>query len=174
MKKWILILILCAFSIHSVAEDALFFDEVSIGLGESKDNISIYRLAARKDFETIFHESDYGWFTGYYEASLNYWEKEGDEIYAIALSPVFVYYIGSKTDTIHPYIEAGIGIAGLSDTKIKGRDMASNFQFEDRIGLGIRTESYNLSVRYMHYSNAGIEKPNDGIDIFIGTISYRF
>ena len=167
-------MILCVFSIHSVAEDAPFLDEISIGLGKSKDSISIYRLAVKKDFETIFHEGEYGWLTGYYEASVNYWEKEGDEIYAIALSPVFVYYIGSRSDSIQPYIEAGIGIAALSDTKIKGRDMASTFQFEDRIGLGVRTESYNLSVRYMHYSNAGLEKPNDGIDIFIATISYRF
>ena len=174
MKKWFLILMLCAFSIHSVAADSPFLDEISLGIGESQDNINIYRLAARKDFETIFHESEYGWLTGYYQASLNYWEKGGDEIYAIALSPVFVYFIGDKSDTFQPYIEAGIGIAVLSDTKIKGRDMASNFQFKDRIGLGISTESYNFNVRYIHYSNAGIKKPNDGIDIFIGTISYRF
>jgi lipid A 3-O-deacylase len=27
---------------------------------------------------------------------------------------------------------------------------------------------------YMHYSNAGLKTPNDGIDIFIGTVAWWF
>ncbi len=174
MKKWFLILSLCYLTINSFAGDEHFIDEVTLGIGESKDNIGIYRLGAKKNFETTFFESDYGWLSGYYEASLNYWEKEGDEIYGIALSPVFVYNMGSKSNTIHPYIEAGIGVACISDTMIKSRNMTTNLHFEDRIGVGIKTESFDLNAKYMHYSNAGIKQPNSGIDIFIFTMSYIF
>ncbi|MBN2721592.1 MAG: acyloxyacyl hydrolase [Campylobacterales bacterium] len=174
MKKWVLILSLCCFTVNGMAEDKRLIDEVTLGIGESKDNIGIYRLGARKNFDKTFFDTDYGRLSGYYEASLNYWEKGGDHIYGIALSPVFVYYFGNKSNSIHPYIEGGIGVACLSDTKIQNRDMSSNLNFEDRVGVGIRMESFDFNARYLHYSNAEIVQPNDGIDIFIFTISYIF
>ena len=174
MKKWSLILLVCFFVSNSFSEDTLFIDEVSIGIGESKDNIGIYRLGLKKNFETIFYEGDYGWVSGYYEASVNYWEKEGDEIYTIALSPVFVYYIGNRSNNVVPYVEAGIGVSLLSDTMIQKRNMTTNFNFEDRIGAGVKVGSFDLNGRYMHYSNASIKQPNHGIDIFIFTMSYIF
>ncbi|MDY0194670.1 MAG: acyloxyacyl hydrolase [Sulfurovaceae bacterium] len=174
MKKCFLVLSLCFLTTDIFAGDGQFIDEVTLGIGESKDNIGIYRLGARKNFEKTFFNSDYGWLSGYYEASLNYWDKEGEQIYGIALSPVFVYYFGNKSNSIYPYIEGGIGGAYLSDTTIKNRDMSSHLQFEDRVGAGIRTESFDFNFRYLHYSNAGIVEPNDGIDIFMFTISYIF
>jgi len=174
MKKWFLILIVCVFTNNSFAADTHFIDEVSMGIGESKDNIGIYRIGLKKNFETIFYEGDYGWLSGYYEASVNFWEKGGDKIYAIALSPVFVYYIGSRSNNVIPYVEAGIGVSLLSDTMIQSRNMTTNFNFEDRIGAGVKVGSFDLNGRYMHYSNASIKKPNDGIDIFMFTLSYIF
>lgn len=174
MKKWFLTLTFCAFTVISFAEDTLSFDAVSLGVGESKDHIHIYRLGGKNDFSSTWFESDYGRLSGYYEASLNYWEKGSDQVYGVAFSPVFVYYMGSRSNTFQPYVEAGIGAAYISETKIKGRNMATHFQFEDRIGLGIKIGDYDFNTRYMHYSNAGIRKPNDGIDIFMFTLSYKF
>ncbi|PHS35311.1 MAG: acyloxyacyl hydrolase [Sulfurovum sp.] len=174
MKKYFLILTLCAFTINSFAEELLSFDEVSLGVGESKDHIHIYRLGGKNNFESIWFKSDYGRLSGYYEASIHYWEKGNDQIYGVAFSPVFVYYLGGMSDTFQPYVEAGIGVAYISKTKINGRNMATHFQFEDRIGLGIKTGSYDFNARYMHYSNAGIEKPNNGIDIIMFTLAYKF
>lgn len=174
MKKWFLILFLSAFAVNSFAKDTPYFDEVSIGLGESKDHIHIYRLGGKKNFSSTWFESDYGRLSGYYEASMHYWEKGNDQIYGVAFSPVFVYYMESSYYTLQPYVEAGIGLAYISKTKISGRNMATHFQFEDRIGLGVKTGSYDFNARYMHYSNAGLEKPNNGIDIFIFTLAYKF
>lgn len=174
MKKWVLVLSLCFLTTDIFAGDGRFIDEVALGIGESKDNIGIYRLGAKKNFEKTFFDSDYGWLSGYYEASLNYWEKSGEQIYGIAFSPVFVYYFGNKSNSIHPYVEGGIGGALLSDTKIQRRDLSSHFNFEDRLGIGVRMKSFDLNARYLHYSNAGIVEPNDGIDIFMFTISYIF
>ena len=174
MKKWFFILSLCFFTNNSLADDSHVINEINIGIGQSKDHIGIYRLGLKKNFETTFFYSDHGWLSGYYEASLNYWKKNEDHIYGIALSPVFVYYFANKTDVILPYIEAGIGVAAISDTMIYGRNMSTTFQFEDRIGVGIKTTLFDLNARYMHYSNAGLKKPNNGIDIFMFTLAYRF
>jgi lipid A 3-O-deacylase len=32
----------------------------------------------------------------------------------------------------------------------------------------------DIRFGYMHYSNADLKFPNDGIDIFIGTVAWRF
>ena len=173
MKKWFLILVLSAFSMYSFAEDTPFFDEVSIGIGERQDHIHIYRIGGKTNFKSTWFESDYGRLSGYYEASMHYWKKGNDQIYGVAFSPVFVYTIGDKSDTFQPYVEAGIGAAYISKTKINGRNMTTHFQFEDRIGLGVQTGSYDFNARYMHYSNAGIEKPNDGIDMIMFTVAYK-
>ena len=115
-----------------------------------------------------------GWVSGYFEGSLNYWYHTDDDIYAAALSPVFVYYFGAEKNSLIPYIEAGIGVAVISETTISNVEMSTAFQFEARVGAGIRTKKLDFNFRYMHYSNGSMAKPNDGIDIWIGTLSYRF
>jgi lipid A 3-O-deacylase len=150
-----------------------WINTIGIGYGQSKDNIDIYRLTLRKDFSTRWWESGIGYLSGYWEGSLNYWNGRGDENFGIALSPVFVYYFQTGA-SLQPYLEGGIGVSLFSETRMGSRDLSSNFLFEDRIGAGVRVGDWDLSFRYMHYSNAGIEKPNDGIDIFIGSVNYRF
>jgi lipid A 3-O-deacylase len=153
------------------APSAPWIDAIGIGYGQSKDNIDIYRLTLRKDFRSRWFESDFGYLSGYWEGSLNYWSGRGDENYGIALSPVFAYYFDISS-TFRPYLEAGVGASLWSETRMGPRNLSTNFLFEDRIGTGVRVGSWDLSFRYMHYSNASIKKPNDGIDIFIGSVSY--
>jgi len=148
-------------------------DAVTISYGQSKDNIDIYRIGLRKDFSTRWFEKDIGYLSGYWEGSLNYWNGYGDENFGVALSPVFVYYF-NYSETIHPYLEGGIGVSLFSGTEMGPRDLSTNFLFEDRLGTGIRVNDWDFSFRYMHYSNASIKAPNDGIDIFIGSVSYKF
>jgi len=90
------------------------------------------------------------------------------------LSPVFQYVFHTGNATWYPYIEAGVGAACLDDYTINDRDLSSNFQFEDRVGAGIRINNMDISFRYMHYSNAALKVPNDGIDILIGTLAWHF
>jgi len=164
----------CSVVIDTLSLDKKLFRKISLGFGESKDSIKVYRLGLKKDFNTILWTNAYGWVSGYYEASLNYWQKDRENIFGIAYSPVFVHYFGTISDSYNFYIEAGVGLSFISDSMIKCHDMTSNFHFEDRIGVGIKTECCDLNARYMHYSNASIQKPNDGIDMIIFTVSYEF
>ncbi|MEI7947909.1 MAG: acyloxyacyl hydrolase [bacterium] len=155
--------------------DQPFISSVSIGAGMTlHDDINIYRLAVRKDSKYTFLENPTGWLSGYYEASLGCWSKKDELVCVGAISPVFVYYFGEPTWTVQPYIEAGIGVSCISDTRIATRDLATAFQFEDRVGAGVKIKYVDISARYMHYSNASIAAPNNGMDIFIATVGYCF
>ena len=49
-----------------------------------------------------------------------------------------------------------------------------HFQFENIVGIGIRYKDFDISYRFMHYSNAGLSKYNSGVDFNVVFISYRF
>lgn len=176
---WVILASVCFFGLSALCAeekaDKPFISSVSIGSGIThRDDISIYRLGVRKDSEYTFFENPTGWLSGYYEASLGCWSKRDEQVYVGAISPVFVYYFGDPTWAVQPYIEAGIGVSCISETKIASRGLSTAFQFEDRIGIGFKIKYVDVSFRYMHYSNASISKPNAGMDIFIATVGYRF
>lgn len=164
---------MCMLAAVVCAEDAPFLSAVSLGYGRAQDSIDIYRLGVRKDSACRWLVNTTGWLSVYYEASLNAWNKESDTVYGGAFSPVFIYSFGDKENAVIPYIEAGIGVACISDTEIAGRQLSTAFQFEDRVGVGVKMKHADLSVRYMHYSNGSIAQPNQGLDIVIVTLSYR-
>ena len=72
---------------------------------------------------------------------------------------------------MQPYIEAGIGVAAFADTDLEDNDLGSSFQFEDRLGAGLRFSGQEIGIRALHYSNAGIKQPNDGVEAY--TLHYR-
>ena len=155
------------------AQTSHWIDGAGISYGQSKDNIDIYRLYLCKDFQNRWFQSGLGYLTGYWEGSLNYWNGYGVHNYGVAISPVFTYRFNTS-GTLTPYLEGGIGASWFSKTTMGPRDLSTHFLFEDRVGAGIRMGNWDLSFRYMHYSNAGIKKPNDGIDIFVSSLTYHF
>ncbi len=169
MKKILIITIL--FTLLKANSFTNLYDALFFSIGKSKDDINIYRIGFRKDF-SIFAKNSIIKIGGYWEGNLNYWTKGNSKNYGIALSPVFALYLNIKE--FEPYIESGIGISLYTKTHIASRDISSHFLFEDRVGAGVRYKNIDLSFRYMHYSNAGLVKPNQGIDIFIASISYKF
>lgn len=173
MKQFGLALIgLMLFCSTAVAEQSGW--GLSFGYGEADPSIDIYRVGLKKDFWTEWFESKAGYLSGYFELSYNHWEHEDQEISGVALSPVFAYYFGDKDNTIKPYIEGGIGVTYIDDYFIANANLSTNFQFEDRIGVGVRIGFVDLNFRYMHYSNGSIKQPNHGLDIFMFTTAIQF
>jgi lipid A 3-O-deacylase len=148
---------------------------ISGGYGVSRDNIDIYRLGVQKQFSSHWFDSRMGVLSGYFELSCNLWEKSGEKIHGVAFSPVFVYYFSAGGSRgITPYVEGGIGAACIDDYTIADRNLSTNFQFENRIGMGFIINRVDIKLGYMHYSNASIRSPNDGIDIWSGTVAWHF
>ena len=171
--KLMCLICVCLIWLSGYADGDPFVSGVSVGVGQGRSGVDIYRLGVQKDFSADWLANRTGWLSGYCEASANYWKKNSDEVYGAAFSPVFVYFFGNHKMAINPYIEAGIGAACISGTRLGSRRLSTAFQFEDRLGMGVRMRRGDFCVRYMHYSNGSIAEPNDGIDSIIATVSYR-
>lgn len=117
----------------------------------------------------------FGGLRWHLESSLNQWQQSDatphNQVTAIALSPVLTKQIGTLGES-PLFWEFGIGISLLDERLFAHKDLGSHFQFEDRIGLAIRfSERHSLSLRYLHYSNAGLASRNPGMDFL--NLAYR-
>lgn len=73
------------------------------------------------------------------------------------------------------FVELGSGPTLLSRSEFAGRNLSTRFQFGSRIGVGFLTKSgHQLGLRYAHFSNASIKKPNPGLDVLELAYSFRF
>lgn len=144
--------------------------DLTVAVGQSGESTMVYRLGAQFDFERSWWQSGVGRLTGYWDAGYTFWD--GDETssnHSLSFAPVFVYEFAGEN--VKPYIEAGIGVAAFADTRLEDNDLGSSFQFEDRIGFGVRFAGQEIGLRAIHYSNAGLKQPNDGSETY--TLHYR-
>lgn len=144
--------------------------DVSLDVGQTGESTMVYRLATQFDFSSSWFQTDVGRLTGYWDAGYTYWD--GDKTssnHSISFAPVFVYEFAGET--VKPYVEAGIGVALFANTELENNELGSSFQFEDRIGAGLRFSNQEVGVRAIHYSNAGIKQPNDGVEAY--SLHYR-
>lgn len=141
--------------------------EISGAVGATSQGDMTYRASLNLDWDQQWWKTDVGHLTGYWDAGYTYWDS--GELYSAAHSlsftPVFVYEFSGFRYT--PFIEAGIGVALFSSSEVGEQRLGSSFNFEDRIGLGVKLPNQQtLGLRAMHYSNAGIKQPNDGIESY--------
>ena len=83
-------------------------------------------------------------------------------------------YMHPVTEKISAY---AFGSTGPHYITVKTNEQANGFIFSDTIGAGIaffltEKSSLNLEYRFRHISNAGLVKPNGGIDNHFGTVGY--
>ncbi|MGV3741958.1 MAG: acyloxyacyl hydrolase [Burkholderiaceae bacterium] len=118
--------------------------------------------------------------TGYWDLSLAYWrgsryrdEANSDQnLAAIGITPVF--RLAPKGD-YGAYVELGIGGPHLFSERYDNnrRQLSTHLQFGSHLGLGyVFPNKLDAAIRYQHYSNASIKKPNDGINLLIFRLSY--
>jgi lipid A 3-O-deacylase len=147
--------------------------EVSTGLGATSQGGVTARLGLGFDWDKTWLQSETGKLTGYWDLGYTYWEA-GDEAggrHSVSFAPVFVYEFSG--DQIKPYVEAGIGVALFTGATAGDQKLGSAFNFEDRIGAGVKIgASQRVGLRITHYSNAGIKEPNDGIESYAVVYSH--
>ena len=117
-----------------------------------------------------------------------YWHVEAglaqlthrDHEYLIGFSPVMVNYkfLNSQRKWA-PNILVGAGFAmqDWDDTPAE-YELGSEFQFLLHGGVGVElfreSGTYSLNYRLFHVSNAGIEKPNIGLNSHVFSLGFRF
>ncbi|AYC35017.1 acyloxyacyl hydrolase [Pseudomonas cavernae] len=144
--------------------------DITFAVGQSSESTMVYRLGAQFDFDRSWWQSSVGRLTGYWDAGYTYWDgDESSSNHSLSFAPVFVYEFAGET--VKPYIEGGIGVALFADTDMEEHDLGSSFQFEDRLGVGLRFAGQEVGLRAIHYSNAGLQTPNDGVEAY--TLHYR-
>jgi len=83
----------------------------------------------------------------------------GDTIDQVYITPTFHYRVNNFT------FNGGVGVSWLDSRKLGGKELSTNFQFNDHIGISYRiNNTASIEYRITHISNADIKKPNPGID----------
>ncbi|HRP96819.1 MAG TPA: acyloxyacyl hydrolase [Rhodocyclaceae bacterium] len=148
-------------------------DDFSVGIGRGSESTDVLRLGAQRDFGGRLQPRPEGGLSAYWELAYTYWRGDGRaDNHSLSLAPVFVYEFSSGR--ARPYVEAAIGIAFFDRTRIGNENLGSSFQFEDRLGFGVRFGRHDLAVKLIHYSNAGIKGPNDGAETYLLQWRSRF
>jgi hypothetical protein len=105
-----------------------------------------------------------------HEAQVAYWDvPHASDILELGYTPMLRLQRGAPgAGNWSPFIEAGIGVRLLSHTRLSPDiSLSTAFQFSDAIGAGVQFGPQGrstLGVRFQHLSNAGIKRPNPGIN----------
>lgn len=103
-----------------------------------------------------------------HELELSFWRvPEAQNIIEAGYSP-FLRLERPMGGSNQFFLEASIGVRLLSHTRIApNHTLSSAFQFSDQVGAGFQWGPQGRStvgLRFQHLSNAGIKKPNPGIN----------
>lgn len=141
--------------------------EVTAALGATGQGDATARVGLGWNWDRSWLNTATGRLTGYWDLGYTYWQA-GDEAggrHSVSFAPVFVYEFGQGY--VKPFLEAGIGVSLFSGATAGDQKLGSSFNFEDRIGGGVKFgDAQRVGLRVIHYSNAGLGEPNDGIESY--------
>lgn len=145
---------------------AYALDGLTLQIGDSSENTTTWRIGAQFEYGRTLWQSQSGGVTldGYWDAGVTRWSSL--DATSVSLTPMFRLNFGANNGGVQPFLEGGIGASYFTKTQLDDRDLGSKFQFEDRIGAGLKFPTGSeVGIRAFHYSNAGIESPNDGVNM---------
>lgn len=111
-----------------------------------------------------------GLLTGYHELTLGRWRAEvpeGHESFTqLGYAPVLRWWSAGTPGGF--FAEGGIGLNVISPRfRTVHKQVGSNFSFGDHLGVGWRSGGgMEVSLRFEHFSNAGLAKPNPAIEFW--------
>ena len=190
MKKGLFFFLCVSFILISLISESSYAAthglQISYGTGDP-DHLKGYRVAFQQFWPWIgFSKSPLN-LTGYWDVSYANWHTspplsdQPRSINILALSPLI--RLQSRENCLlsaQTYLELGIGASWLSNNHLGHRNLGGQFAFQDLMGLGLRwriseTAVSTLSYHYLHYSNASLLPPNQGIDVkHLFTLGYEF
>jgi lipid A 3-O-deacylase len=173
------------FSLLVAMPSARAVDGMSVELGTSDStnaDVDMLRIGVQWNWGKRWALGQSWHIGGYWDLSFGYWSnssprKTNNGLTEIGFTPVFRLQ-QTQMGHISPYAEAAIGVHLLSATSVSDeRRFSTQFQFGDHLGFGIRfgaKHAMDLGYRYQHLSNAGIKRPNQGINFHQVRFQYHF
>lgn len=118
--------------------------------------------------------------SGYWEFDIGHWEADAgagdDQVLEFGLASVLRFRRPGAA-AVKPFLDLGVGVQWLSDTRFAGKDISTSVQFSPRAGFGLmfgREHRYEVGYRLLHVSNASIATPNPGVDFHVMRLGVRF
>ena len=182
MKKALLLLILVIFQTGQAGGAHLkefgFLSGWGEGcLKEEVDDYEILRLSLRLGFDIsskFLKEGSQGMIEFIVEPFMNpVFSPDSNVEVGCGL---FLKYAHPISSCISPYIEAGTGpLYTTQDLK----SQATRWNFLSQCGVGVHyffrdDASLNIGYRIGHFSNAGLEHPNSGVDVHSFLVGFSF
>ncbi|HJV72934.1 MAG TPA: acyloxyacyl hydrolase [Noviherbaspirillum sp.] len=166
------------FSLVGIPAFCSAVDSTSLELGTG-NKTKMVRAGVQWKLDKQWWRSNGTHIGAYWDLSLAHWRGEQFQdipdarlsITSIGITPVFRL----QNDNLKgPYAEIGIGAHLLSaHYDNNGRQLSTRFQFGDHFGIGyVFPNNMELGLKLQHFSNAGIKKPNDGVNFFIVGLRY--
>jgi lipid A 3-O-deacylase len=152
----------------------------TLSYGQGKpDHLEGYRIGLQRFWPLIGLPQSALNLTGYWDLSFANWtvspgimptqNKQPKTIQILAVSPIIRLQTKKKCFLAsQPYLELGIGASLLTQNHLGHRNLGGQFAFQDLLGIGFRWGTHaiwSVSYHYLHYSNAGLLPPNQGIDV---------
>jgi hypothetical protein len=164
---------------ESFSADKLLPTTVFVQAGRAEANTQSYVVGARWDWGWRRSYS-FGTLTGFSEISFGRWVTEDERRSAtwatqIGLTPVVRLHPASARDW---FAEIGVG-ANLIVPLFRSQEkrFSTEFNFGDHVAVGYQfgeRRQQELSLRFQHFSNAGIDEPNPGENFLQLRYSHRF
>lgn len=108
------------------------------------------------------------------ELGAAYWKADGarypSDAWQFSAIPMLRWTVRQRY-----YLQAGVGPTVFNRTRFAGERIGSAFQFGSHLELGaFISSSSRLGLRVSHVSNAGIERPNPGLEVFQLIYTYQY
>ena len=151
---------------HAQAEDK----DMQVVLKYGQDGGDYERAGVGLRFAPVWSYQGDNWKAKLYpEAEYNHFHYSGsergtrDNLNEIGGIAVMRFEYGSSS--VKPFAELGLGGALFDHTQLGGKNISTSFQFSEHLTLGVdMNNAWWVGAQYSHYSNAGIKKPNPGLD----------
>lgn len=178
MKRFSLTILLLLLSLFSSTTFA-WNQSMQIGYGYSHDpNHTKYNnsgVLLTSDYYSI-RRTPYTYWS--LTAALGQWHStapKNQNLTTVATSLALRFYPITVLHQYPAYILASAGPAYLSSRKFGLNTQGSNFSIQSNAGLGIEFNQFDLNLRWVHYSNAGLAKPNEGFNVlYLLSLGYLF
>jgi hypothetical protein len=162
------------------AADKGWIDSASFEYGAGS-KVRMGRLAVQKNWDAQWFASNGRHLSGYWDLSAAYWRGtayrnvpgQHQHLAVVGITPVLRY---QRDDKLGWYAEGGIG-ANLFSELYNNSDnqLSTAFQFGDHVGIGyVTANKWDLGLKFQHYSNASIKRPNSGANFLVVGARYQF
>lgn len=181
MRNLLKVLVLSACSLSATFAYAV--DGMNFTLGGGDESATMIEASAKWNWDSKWF-TDGDWYVGgYWELGAGHWDgKRGDtrnsDITYVGLTPVFrLTRHQPLSNGVRPFLEGAVGFQLMSDHKIGDKDLGGDFIFRDHVSGGVmfgNNEQHELSLKLQHFSNAGLNKSNPGINFMSLQYGYNY